>query len=232
MMTRSDVHVKSQNVINLVRIRDDLDDRDIPLTNRKKNYAKKILDPQRPFTNWISLMLGVMSISMDPFFFYTPVIKMDKNCLDLDTNLGIISCVFRSVIDLSYIIYINFQPRNDISAPHPVMSCNSNSPYRSHKGYIDLLAVLPMPQVVIIIILLKSSPSKILEAMNMHNSLRWRAWAACVIQDTWRGHHCLKNLEEHRHEDEKRVKNAPGATPYAANELPQKPADPDCIDEE
>ncbi|KAK3219191.1 hypothetical protein Dsin_013161 [Dipteronia sinensis] len=167
MLTRSDVHVKSQNVINLVGIGDDRDDRDIPLTNRMKNYAKKILDPQGPFTNWISLMLSVMSISMDPLFFYIPVIKMDKNCLDLDKKLGIISCVFRSVIDLSVIIYINFQPRTDVSAPCPVLCSNYNSPYRPRKGYIHLLAVLPMPQVVIIIVLLKSSLSKILEAMNV-----------------------------------------------------------------
>ncbi|KAK1576751.1 hypothetical protein Q3G72_016220 [Acer saccharum] len=48
-----------------------------------------------------------------------------------------------------------------------------------------------------------------------YSSLRWRKWAACVIQVTWRA----RNLEERRHEDEKRVKNAPGAMPYAANEL-------------
>ncbi|KAK2654109.1 hypothetical protein Ddye_013965 [Dipteronia dyeriana] len=168
MLTRSDMHVKSQDVINLVEIdASDRDERERPLTNRMKKYAKKILDPREPFTNWISLMFWVMSISMDPLFFYIPVIKMDKNCLDLDIKLAIVSCVFRSVIDLSYIIYINFQRRTDISAPRPVMSGNSNSPYRSHKGYIDLLAVLPMPQVVIIIILLKSSLSKILEAMNV-----------------------------------------------------------------
>ncbi|TXG71130.1 hypothetical protein EZV62_006065 [Acer yangbiense] len=164
MLTRSDMHVKSQNVINLEEIdtHDIRDDRERPLTNRMKTYAKNILDPLGPFTNWISLMLWVMSISMDPLFFYIPVIKMDKNCLDLDKKVGIISCVFRSVIDLSYIIFINFQPRT-----RPVMSGNSNSPNRSHKGYIDLLAVLPMPQVVIIIILLKSSLSKILGAMTV-----------------------------------------------------------------
>ncbi|KAK4839183.1 hypothetical protein QYF36_019888 [Acer negundo] len=164
MLTRSDMHVKSHNVINLEEIgtHDIRDDQEIPLTNRMKKYAEKILDPQGPFTNWISLMLWVMSISMDPLFFYIPVIKMDKNCLDLDTKLGIISCAFRSVIDLYYIIYVIFQPRT-----RPVMSGNSNSPNISHKGYIDLLAVLPMPQVVIIIILLKPSLSKLLGAMTV-----------------------------------------------------------------
>ncbi|TXG71133.1 hypothetical protein EZV62_006068 [Acer yangbiense] len=49
-------------------------------------------------------------------------------------------------------------------------------------------------------------------------SLRWRSWAAFVIQVNLR-FYCLKKFEEHRLEDEKRVKNAPGAMPYAANKL-------------
>ncbi|KAK2654113.1 hypothetical protein Ddye_013969 [Dipteronia dyeriana] len=130
-------------------------------------YVKKILDPRGLFTNWISLMLCVMSLSMDPLFLYIPVIKMDKNCMDLDKKLGIVSCVFRSVIDLLYIVFINFQQRpdsyqlrTDISTPRGLLN-------RSYKGCIDVLAVLPLPQVVIIIILSKSSLSKILEAMNV-----------------------------------------------------------------
>ncbi|KAK2654159.1 hypothetical protein Ddye_014015 [Dipteronia dyeriana] len=83
---------------------------------------------------------------------------------------------------------------------------------------------------------------------NLHSfryaSLRWKSWVACVIYVTWR-RYCQKNLEEQKHEDEKWVKNASVATPYAANELrrhnlkarmrtklPQKPADPDFTDEE
>ncbi|KAK3219146.1 hypothetical protein Dsin_013116 [Dipteronia sinensis] len=130
-------------------------------------YVKKILDPRGPFTDWISLMLCVMSMSIDPLLFYIPEIKMDKNCVDFDKKLGIVFCVFRSVIDLLYIIYINFQPRTDSYQLRTDISTPRGLLYRSYKGYIDLLAVLPLPQVVIIIILLKSSLSKILEAMNV-----------------------------------------------------------------
>ncbi|KAK3219068.1 hypothetical protein Dsin_013038 [Dipteronia sinensis] len=130
-------------------------------------YVKKILDPRGPFTNWISLMLCVMSMSIDPLFYYIPVIKMDKNCVDFDKKLGIVFCVFRSVIDLLYIIYINFQPRTDSYQLRTDISTPRGLMYRSYKGYIDLLAVLPLPQVIIIIILSKSSLSKNLEAMNV-----------------------------------------------------------------
>ncbi|KAK2654293.1 hypothetical protein Ddye_014149 [Dipteronia dyeriana] len=130
--------------------------------SRIVTQIKKTLDPVRPLRNWISLMLCVMSISMDPLFFYIPVIKMDKNCLDLDTKLGVIACVFRSVIDIFYIIhivyYIGFKPR-----PPDILddSGHYNSPY------IELLAVLPLPQVVIMIIVLKMSLTNFLEAMNV-----------------------------------------------------------------
>ncbi|KAK4838353.1 hypothetical protein QYF36_013111 [Acer negundo] len=117
------------------------------------NYAKildlqgprvkhaKILDPQGPFTNWIFLMLCVISISMDPLFFYIPVINVDKNCMELDKNLGVISSVFRSVIDLFYIICIRYQLRTNTSAQRLLLFGHS-----LHKSYIDLLAVLPLPQ--------------------------------------------------------------------------------------
>ncbi|KAK2654118.1 hypothetical protein Ddye_013974 [Dipteronia dyeriana] len=120
-------------------------------------YAR-ILDPQGPFTNWIFLMLCVISISMDPLFFYVPVIKVDKNCLELDKNLGVIFCVFRSVIDLFYIICIRYQLRTNTSAQSLLLFGHS-----LHKSFIDLLAVLPLPQVIIIIS--KLNPSNFLEAM-------------------------------------------------------------------
>ncbi|KAK3217960.1 hypothetical protein Dsin_011930 [Dipteronia sinensis] len=120
-------------------------------------HMKKTLDPARPLRNWISLMLCVMSISMDPLFFYIPMIKIHKNCLDLDKKLGVIACVFRSVIDLFYIIYISYyigyKPRPDILDN----SGHYNSPF------IELMAVLPLPQVVIIIIVSKMSLTYFLE---------------------------------------------------------------------
>ncbi|KAK0596329.1 hypothetical protein LWI29_014696 [Acer saccharum] len=119
---------------------------------------EKILDPQGPFTNWIFLMLCVISISMDPLFFYIPVIKVDKNCMELDKNLGVISSVFRSVIDLFYIICIRYQQRTNTSAQHLLLFGHP-----LHKSYIDLLAVLPLPQVIIIIS--KMNLSNFLEAM-------------------------------------------------------------------
>ncbi|KAK0596557.1 hypothetical protein LWI29_016775 [Acer saccharum] len=103
---------------------------------------EKILDPQGPFTNWIFLMLCVISISVDPLFFYIPVIKVDKNCMELDKYLGVISSVFRSVIDLFYIICIRYQLRTNTPAQHLLLLGHP-----LHKSYIDLLAVLPLPQV-------------------------------------------------------------------------------------
>ncbi|KAJ0099612.1 hypothetical protein Patl1_20951 [Pistacia atlantica] len=38
-------------------------------------YLKKIVDPQRPSGNWTFLILCMISITLDPLFFYIPVIN-------------------------------------------------------------------------------------------------------------------------------------------------------------
>ncbi|KAI9160013.1 hypothetical protein LWI28_004271 [Acer negundo] len=96
---------------------------------------------------------------MDPLFFYIPVINVENTCMDLDKKLGIISCVLRLVIDL---FYISFQLRIDHDG-------NYSFPYTSQKGYIDLLAVLPLPQVVIIIMVSTRKVSKYFDAIKMLN---------------------------------------------------------------
>ena len=116
-MQAESLDVNSKEIDTYIR-----DDQERQLKNYRHScniveYAKKFLDPRGPFPNWIPLILCVMSISMDPLFFYIPVIKMDKNCMDLDKNLGFISCVFCMVIDQVYIIYIRY----NILAPRPFL---------------------------------------------------------------------------------------------------------------
>ncbi|KAL5749273.1 hypothetical protein ACOSP7_023876 [Xanthoceras sorbifolium] len=153
------------------------------LTNSGCGTVKKILDPRGPFRNWISLMLCLTSISLDPLFFYIPVINDHKNCMYLDKKLGIMACVLRSVIDLFYMIFISFQQPTDSSAPHYSLSALYFSHGRCYilrkracliarkllrsLYIIDLIAVLPLPQVVIIIIIATLRGSGLLNAVNL-----------------------------------------------------------------
>ncbi|KAK9225811.1 hypothetical protein WN943_010856 [Citrus x changshan-huyou] len=116
--------------------------------------VKKILDPQRPFRNLIFFILGVIAISVDPLFFYIPVVNDDKKCLRLDKALGTTIIAIRSVLDLFYIIYIILRLRISSLLAGNLHKTVRESAIKYFMGFftIDLVAILPLPQVVILII--------------------------------------------------------------------------------
>ncbi|KAK7854104.1 cyclic nucleotide-gated ion channel 1 [Quercus suber] len=89
---------------------------------------KTILDPQGQFLqtwNKVFVLSCVISVAVDPVFFYIPVIQenhnKDKNedykCLDADEKLATIACVLRSLFDAFYVLHIIFQFRTGFIAP-------------------------------------------------------------------------------------------------------------------
>ncbi|KAF8412126.1 hypothetical protein HHK36_000082 [Tetracentron sinense] len=126
---------------------------------------KKILDPQGAFLqkwNKIFVLSCVIAVSLDPLFFYIPVIDDKKKCLGLDRKLEITASVLRSFTDIFYVLHIIFQFRTGFIAPssrvfgrgvlveEPLAIATR---YLSSYFLIDILAVLPLPQVVILIII-------------------------------------------------------------------------------
>lgn len=121
---------------------------------------KKILDPQGSFLqkwNKIFVLSCVVAVSLDPLFFYIPLINGNKRCLELDWKLEVIACVLRSFTDIFYLIHIIFQFRTGFIAPSSrvfgrgVLVENSweiAKRYLSSYFIIDILAVLPLPQVM------------------------------------------------------------------------------------
>lgn len=72
---------------------------------------KKILDPQGPFLqswNKIFVLSCVISVSLDPLFFYVPVIDNRKMCLRLDGKVEAVVCILRFFKDLFYVVHIVF----------------------------------------------------------------------------------------------------------------------------
>ncbi|GKV49986.1 hypothetical protein SLEP1_g56704 [Rubroshorea leprosula] len=126
---------------------------------------KKILDPQGSFLeNWnkIFLLACIIALALDPLFFYIPVVVVNKKelkCLDLDVNLEKIACVLRTFMDAFYIIHIIFQFRTGfIAAPSRVFGRGDLivDPWAIAKRYlftyfiIDVLSILPLPQLLIL----------------------------------------------------------------------------------
>lgn len=83
------------------------------------------------------LVLCAIALSLDRLFCYILVVHDDKKCLGLDRTLRTIAIVSRSVIDFLYILRIIFQ------------FCATRS-----VNPVDLLAILPLPQVLKVAVLL------------------------------------------------------------------------------
>ncbi|KAM3282497.1 hypothetical protein P3S67_026142 [Capsicum chacoense] len=124
----------------------------------------KILDPQEPFLqfwNKIFVLACIISVAIDPLFLYILVIDSKKKCIDLDHTLRIPISILRSVTDLFYVYHIVLQFRTGFIAPSSQVFGRGElieDPYLIAKRYfssyffIDILAVLPLPQIVLFII--------------------------------------------------------------------------------
>uniref|UniRef100_A0A803MQJ3 Uncharacterized protein n=1 Tax=Chenopodium quinoa TaxID=63459 RepID=A0A803MQJ3_CHEQI len=94
--------------------------------------------------------------SIDPLFFYLPIVEHQKNFLGMDYGLAVTTTTLRTMIDAFYLIYMAFQFRTAYNAPSSQvfgrgeLMINTEEIARSYVlryFIIDLLAVLPLPQV-------------------------------------------------------------------------------------
>ncbi|XWS61303.1 hypothetical protein CRYUN_Cryun07bG0114500 [Craigia yunnanensis] len=118
----------------------------------------------------------IIAVSIDPLFFYVPVINNDKKCLALDEKMEITASVLRSFTDIFYIIHIIFQFRTGFIAPSSRVfgrgvlvedSWAIAKRYLQSYFLIDVLAVLPLPQVVILIIIPQMRGQRSLNTKNL-----------------------------------------------------------------
>ncbi|KAL6123830.1 hypothetical protein ACLB2K_076347 [Fragaria x ananassa] len=132
---------------------------------------KEIVDPEGPFNpkwNIIFIVSCVIAVLLDPLFLYIPIINEDMKCLRVDKNLKIEALVLRSLTDICYLLNIFLQVyRSKICSALRSGSCSSFLPnfkkilpdiaktmWQSYV-LIDILAVLPLPQVMILIFISK-----------------------------------------------------------------------------
>ncbi|KAM5556098.1 cyclic nucleotide-gated ion channel 1-like [Rosa sericea] len=89
-------------------------------------------------SHWKKIFVGscVLAVLMDPLFLYIPIINNDINCLGVDKALNKIALVSRSITDFSYLVDI------------VVQFYTFETIWRSYI-LIDILAILPLPQILI-----------------------------------------------------------------------------------
>ena len=134
----------------------------VEISSEEWPTLKEIVDLEGPFVrkwNIIFIVSCVLSVLLDPLFLYIPIVDEDMKCLRMDKNLKIAALVLRSLTDLCYILSIVFQVyRYNNCTDLGSESCSSISFLRnmlvniakimSHSYIIiDILAVLPLPQV-------------------------------------------------------------------------------------
>lgn len=122
---------------------------------------RNIFDPRGTslsLWNKLFLLACLASLFVDPLFFYLPSIDEDEMCLAASHPLEIVLTVTRSAIDAFYVIQIFVRFRTAYVAPSSrvygrgelvIDSKRIASRYFSKDLWFDLLAALPLPQVLI-----------------------------------------------------------------------------------
>ncbi|TQD84515.1 hypothetical protein C1H46_029950 [Malus baccata] len=109
--------------------------------------VKEILDPRGRFGVIWSKMFVIscaIAVSLDPFFFYIPVVVEEKKCIRKDTSLRTVALLLRSLTDMTFIIHIL----------HEVRVTSTNTTAVAISILVDFLAILPIPQVAILLFFL------------------------------------------------------------------------------
>ncbi|KAF8667884.1 hypothetical protein HU200_052509 [Digitaria exilis] len=151
----------------------------IDVPHRNKKSATGTLHPQGPFLqkwNRIFVISCIFAVSVDPLFLYIPVISDEKPCWYLDRKLEIAASVLRIFTDIFYILHIIFQFRTGFIASSPTTFGRGvliedryaiTKRYLSTYFFIDVFAILPIPQVIILVVLPNLQDSKVLRVKNV-----------------------------------------------------------------
>lgn len=102
------------------------------------------------------LVASLISIAIDPLFFYLPQVNEVEMCMGEDTSLKTILTIIRSIIDIFYVIHIYVRFRTAYDAPSTRLLGRGElvlDPSKISRRYLkrefslDFLAALPIPQV-------------------------------------------------------------------------------------
>ncbi|PSR95201.1 Protein CNGC15c like [Actinidia chinensis var. chinensis] len=129
-----------------------------------ERVKKKILDPRGPVIrrwNKIFLVACLVSLFVDPLFFYLPEVRGDV-CINIAITLELVLTIIRSITDVFYAIQIFVRFRTAYVAPSSrvfgrgelvIDSSKIASRYLRTSFWIDVVAALPLPQVLIWVII-------------------------------------------------------------------------------
>ncbi|KAJ1258363.1 hypothetical protein BS78_10G069600 [Paspalum vaginatum] len=128
-------------------------------------WYNKIIDPSSDFILTWTYVFSVscfVALIMDPLYFYVPEIDYERtiHCYRKDNRLAIIVTIFRSIADLFYVIHMIIKFRTAYINPSSKLGAFGRGdlitdPKEIAKQYlrcdfaVDLMASLPLPQIII-----------------------------------------------------------------------------------
>ncbi|GAB4838191.1 Cyclic nucleotide-gated ion channel 17 [Ancistrocladus abbreviatus] len=140
----------------------------------QEKWGKKILDPGSEIVlkwNRVFIVSCLVALFIDPLYFYLPSIGGDgkTSCVNSDLNLRIVVTFFRTVADLFYLLHMVVKFRTAYVAPSSRVFGRGElvmdpkliaRRYIRSDFFIDLIATLPLPQIVIWFIIPAARSSK------------------------------------------------------------------------
>ncbi|KAM6579577.1 hypothetical protein CsatA_003351 [Cannabis sativa] len=126
-------------------------------------WRNRILDPGGEIMlqwNRVFIVSCLVALFVDPLYFYLPVVGGNENsaCVKTDFNLRIVATCFRTLADIFYLLHVIIKFRTAYVAPNTrvfgrgelVMDPKKIARrYLRSDFFIDLIATLPLPQIVI-----------------------------------------------------------------------------------
>lgn len=121
----------------------------------------KVLDPHGPAIhrwNKIFLVACLVSMFVDPLFFYLPGVAKEDLCITISIPLEVVLTVIRSLVDVFYMIQIYVRRQTAYVAPSSrvfgrgelvIDPAKIASRYYLREFWLDLLAAIPLPQVLL-----------------------------------------------------------------------------------
>ncbi|KAI3684362.1 hypothetical protein L6452_33585 [Arctium lappa] len=126
-----------------------------------KVSEKKIIDPQDKnllLWNKFLVLSCILAVYVDPLFFYIPVYHNKDRCLKIHKSLAHSITTVRTIVDILYLVRIGLQFRTAYIAPSSrvfgrgelvIDPAQIARRYMQRYFIVDLLSVLPLPQIVV-----------------------------------------------------------------------------------
>ncbi|XP_050260442.1 cyclic nucleotide-gated ion channel 1-like isoform X1 [Quercus robur] len=111
-----------------------------------KSTFKPLVDLFLKWYEEILVLFRAFAVSLDPLFFYVPVIKEDKKCIGLNEVLWTIAIVSRSVTDVVYLVH--FVVKSYKERGSKANTTGRENGRRHLWSMFNVLVILPIPQVV------------------------------------------------------------------------------------